>query len=227
MIGATTLGTTLSVLGVLSAFKRSFLGDCALEQSPFVVKPYRKYIPNEIKYKFYLNLDSNDKFISYWGLMSHFKTYNIKNDVMAINITDLKTIKLSEKDVKIYLGDVKLYPQSSPTPTWTLVDDTFSTPAKIKVDYSLVDENDSEYAISTNGSILSIIYISQDIADAIIEQGGNDYSDNIGMVALFNGSYELEEILEDGVEYSSLGMLDFSDIQSIACNNSSPYLYAQ
>lgn len=148
-------------------------------------------------------------------------------DTIKIGNLDISSFKVGSDDCKVYLGDVKLYPQSSPTPTWTLVDDTFSTPAKIKVDYSLVDENDSEYAISTNGSILSIIYISQDIADAIIEQGGNDYSDYIGMVALFNGSYELEEILEDGVEYTSLGMLDFSDIQSIACNNSSPYLYAQ
>lgn len=47
-----------------------------------IVKPYRKYIPNEIKHKFYLNLDNNDKFISYWGLMSHFKTYNIRKMIL-------------------------------------------------------------------------------------------------------------------------------------------------
>ena len=43
-----------------------------------VVKPYRMYINNNIKRNFYLNLNDNDKFISYWGLMSHYKTYNIR-----------------------------------------------------------------------------------------------------------------------------------------------------
>lgn len=43
-----------------------------------VIKPYRMYINSNIKRKFYLNLDDNDKFISYWGLMSHYKTYNIR-----------------------------------------------------------------------------------------------------------------------------------------------------
>lgn len=51
-----------------------------------IVKPYRKYIPNEIKYKFYLNLDNNDKFISYWGLMKHYKTYNIKKIILWLLI---------------------------------------------------------------------------------------------------------------------------------------------
>lgn len=153
-------------------------------------------------------------------------------NTIKIGTLDIDAIKIGSVSVDaVYVGNTLVYggstPPPTPTPTWTLVDDTFSTPAKIKVDYSLVDENDSEYAVSTNGLILSILYISQDIADAIMEQGGNDYSDYIGMIALFNGSYELEEFLEDGVEYSSLGMLDFSDIQSIACNNSSPYLYAQ
>ena len=46
-----------------------------------VVKPYRTYITNEIKYRFYNNLDDNSKFISYCGLMGHHKTYNIRKNI--------------------------------------------------------------------------------------------------------------------------------------------------
>lgn len=49
-----------------------------------IIKPYRLYISNNIKQKFYFNLDDNSKFISYWGLMGHFKTYNIKKMIFNI-----------------------------------------------------------------------------------------------------------------------------------------------
>lgn len=49
-----------------------------------VVKPFRVYISNNIKWRFYFNLDDRDKFISYWGLMNHFRSYNIRKSFIFI-----------------------------------------------------------------------------------------------------------------------------------------------
>lgn len=49
-----------------------------------IIMPYRKYIGKHIVKSFYLNLNNNDKFISYWGLMKHYKTYNIRK--LAFNM---------------------------------------------------------------------------------------------------------------------------------------------
>lgn len=57
-------------------------------------------INNNIKRKFYLNLDDNDKFISYWGLMSHHKTYNIRKIIWHL------LLEMTRNDCKAWEHDI-------------------------------------------------------------------------------------------------------------------------
>lgn len=156
---------------------------------------------------------------------------------MAIKIgnLDISSFKLGGDDCSIYLGSVKLYPSEEPTPptNWVLVEDTFANPRKIKVDYSLIEDDDSEiredYQLySQDLDTCEILYLNQPTIEWLIEHGygGDELVDYYQKVGLFNDG--IISILEDGVEYTSIGGVNLSDYTLSYTSSSMPnyYLYA-
>lgn len=154
----------------------------------------------------------------------------------SINLGDSNVIfKVGGADCSIYLGDTKLYPSEEPTPTdnWVLVEGNFDSPRKIKVDYSLIEDDDSEsredYTLNSYDSgSYSIMYLNQPTLEWMIEQGygGDELTDLYQKVGLFSTSDGIIGILEDGVEYASIGGVSLSDYHSISTMMSNYYLYA-
>ena len=59
-----------------------------------VVKPFRKYISNRIKKSLFINLNDNDKLISYTGIMKHFNALNVKRMIPFISLLAAKYVYL-------------------------------------------------------------------------------------------------------------------------------------
>lgn len=154
-------------------------------------------------------------------------------DSIKIGNLDISSFKVDSDDCKIYLGDTLLYPSTpTPTPTWTLVDDAVSNPSKIKVVYSLIDDDDSElrddYQLNSHDfGTYEIMYLNQPTLEWMIEQGygGDELVDYYQKVGLFSDSDGIIGILEDGVEYTSIGGITISDMD-ITPLKSNYYLYA-
>lgn len=154
----------------------------------------------------------------------------------SINLGDSNVIfKVGGADCSIYLGDTKLYPNEPPTPTdnWVLVEDNFSNPRKVKVDYSLIEDDDSEvrddYQLySYDSGTYSIMYLNQPTLEWMMQEGygGDELTDLYQKVGLFNQTDGIIGILEDGVEYASIGGVSLSDYHSISPMMSNYYLYA-
>ena len=155
-------------------------------------------------------------------------------DSIKIGNLDISSFKVGSSDCKVYLGDTLLYPSTpTPTPTWTLVDYAVSNPSKIKVDYSLIEDDDSEtrddYLLDSHDfGVYEIMYLNQPTLEWMIEQGygGDELVDYYQKVGLFSSSDGIIGILEDGVEYTSIGGITISDMDNITPLKSNYYLYA-
>lgn len=156
---------------------------------------------------------------------------------MKIGNIDIDKLYLgSSDDVKVYLGDVKIYPNGTPpTPTdnWVLVESNFDNQRKVKVDYSLIEDDDSEvrddYSLYSNDhSTYEIMYLNQPTIEWLMQEGygGDELTDLYQKVGLFSTSDGIIGILEDGIEYASIGSYSISDYQSISVQTSNYYLYA-
>lgn len=152
-------------------------------------------------------------------------------DSIKIGNLDISSFKVGSSDCKIYLGDTLLY-QSSPTDNWVLVEEGFANPRKIKVDYSLIEDDDSEirddYTLdSYDSGSYGIMYLNQPTIEWMMEQGygGDELVDYYQKVGLFSESDGIIGILEDGVEYASIGGVTISNM-NITPLKSNYYLYA-
>ena len=154
---------------------------------------------------------------------------------MKIGNLDISSFKVGGADCSIYLGSVKLYPsEEPPTPTdnWVLVESDFDSPRKVKVDYSLIEDDDSEFREDYNfnshdSSSYAIYYLNQPTLEWLEEQGygGDELADYYQKVGIFSTSDGIIGILEDGVEYTSIGGVNLS-YYYISPMSSNYYLYA-
>lgn len=161
-------------------------------------------------------------------------------DTIKIGSLDISAFKVGSDDCKIYLGNTKLYPSEEPTPTdnWVLVDKNgFANPRKVKVDYSLIEDDDSEvrddYNLDSNDSgSYAIMYLNQPTLEWMMQEGycsDDEIEDLYQKVGLFRGSHGIGiiGILEDGVEYASIGGINLSDFYILPRSSmSNYYLYA-
>lgn len=157
------------------------------------------------------------------------------SNIFLGDISNLQ-FKVGGADCSIYLGSVKLYPsEEPPTPTdnWVLVDENgFANPRKVKVDYSLIEDDDSEFRedydlFSHDSGSYTIFYFNQPTLEWLEEQGygGDELADYYQKVGIFSTSDGIIGILEDGVEYTSIGGVNLSDYE-ISPKSSNYYLYA-
>lgn len=151
---------------------------------------------------------------------------------MKIGNLDINSFKVGGADCSIYLGDTKLYPSEEPTDNWVLVENDFDNPRKVKVDYSLIEDDDSEFRedynlISHDSGSYAIFYLNQPTLEWMMEEGygGDELADYYQKVGLFSESDGIIGILEDGVEYTSIGSVSLSDF-NISTIMSNYYLYA-
>lgn len=153
---------------------------------------------------------------------------------MKIGNLDISSFKVGGADCSIYLGNTKLYPsEEPPTPTdnWVLVESDFDSLRKVKVDYSLIEDDDSEfredYDLFSHDSTYAIFYLNHPTLEWLEEQGygGDELADYYQKVGIFSTSDGIIGILEDDVEYTSIGGVNLSDYE-ISPNSSNYYLYA-
>ena len=122
------------------------------------------------------------------------------------------------------------------TDNWVLVNNTFDYPRKIKVDYSLIEDDNtkirSDYELSFQTAPWTIVYLNEETIYNFVEQYGWDeemlMNNYLNMVGVVNDGGQLAAILEDGVEYTQIGYKSITEmnyIQAIGAENN-PYLYA-
>lgn len=161
-------------------------------------------------------------------------------NTIKIGNIEASAIKIGTSNVSaVYIGSTKIYPSDTPTPptdNWVLVGDRFTSPRKIKVDYSLVEDDNTEirsdYELSFSSEPYMVLYLNEPTITYFSEEYGwiqEDMMELLGMVAVISTSGELKEILEDGVEYTEIGGtsitgIDYIQQTGIALEN--PYLYA-
>ena len=123
-----------------------------------------------------------------------------------------------------------------PTDNWVLVDDIFDNPRKIKVDYSLIEDDNSsvrnDYELNSHSETYMVLYLNAITIDYFVQQYGWDQEmvteNYLNMVGVVDVSGELKEILEDGVEYTQINHTSITEmdyIQTFGAENN-PYLYA-
>ena len=137
-------------------------------------------------------------------------------------------------------GTIQLYIMEEPTPptptdNWVLVDESgFANLRKVKVDYSLIEDDDSEvrddYNLDSHDSgPHAIMYLNQPTLEWMMQEGygGDELAEYYQKVGLFSSSDGIIGILEDGVEYASIGGINLSDFYiSLPSSTSNYYLYA-
>ena len=123
------------------------------------------------------------------------------------------------------------------TDNWVLVNNTFDNPRKIKVDYSLIEDNNTEirsdYVLKFTAEPFIIVYLNEPTIDNFVEQYGWDLEmvteNYLNMVGVVDTSGALAAILEDGVEYTQINHISITEmnyIQAIGAAENNPYLYA-
>ena len=123
------------------------------------------------------------------------------------------------------------------TDNWVLVNNTFDKPRKIKVDYSLIEDDNSiirsDYELSFQAAPWTIVYLNEETIYNFGEQYGWDQemlmNNYLNMVGVVDGSGELAAILEDGVEYTQISHTSITEmnyIQAYTTAQNNPYLYA-
>ena len=122
------------------------------------------------------------------------------------------------------------------TDNWVLVNNTFDNPRKIKVDYSLIEDDNTkirgDYQFSFPSGSYFVSYLNEPTILNFSESSGWDYDtvmeNYLGMVGVIDENGELAAILEDGVEYTQIGHTSITEmnyIQAIGAENNH-YLYA-
>lgn len=165
-------------------------------------------------------------------------------NTIKIGNIEASAIKIGTSTVSaVYIGSTKIYPSGTPTPptdNWVLVvDGQFTSPRKIKVDYSLIEDDNTEvridYELGFQTETWIVAYLNEPTIQYFSEEFGWDQDkmleNYLGMVAVINVSGELKEILEDGVEYSEIGgrsitEMDYLFLPSGSAAADKPYLYA-
>ena len=158
-------------------------------------------------------------------------------NTIKIGNIEASAIKIGTSNVSaVYIGSTKIYPSGTPTPptdNWVLFDGRFTSPRKIKVDYSLIEDDNSsvrtDYELSFSEEPYMVLYLNEPTLEWVHSEYGLDLSDFPYMVAVISASGELKEILEDGVEYSEIGGRNITEmdyILSTGAGVSNPYLYA-
>lgn len=164
-------------------------------------------------------------------------------NTIKIGNIEASAIKIGTSTVSaVYIGSTKIYPSGTPTPptdNWVLVDNEFTSPRKIKVDYSLIGEDNSnvrdDYELSFLEEPYIVLYLNEPTIQYFSEEYGwiqEDMMELLGMVAVISTSGELKEILEDGVEYTEIGGTSITEMDYIlptgvtAYNHNHYYIYA-
>lgn len=157
-------------------------------------------------------------------------------NTIKIGNIEASAIKIGTSTVSaVYIGSTKIYPSGTPTPptdNWVLVDNEFTSPRKIKVDYSLIDDDNTEVRIDyeLSSEPYMVAYLNEPTINYFSEEYGWDQDEVLenflGMVAVISTSGELKEILEDGVEYSKMQSIDITEMDYILPLLDNPYLYA-
>lgn len=158
-------------------------------------------------------------------------------NTIKIGNIEASAIKIGTSNVSaVYIGSTKIYPSGTPTPptdNWVLVDGRFTSPRKIKVDYSLIEDDNSsvrnDYEMSFSEEPYMVIYLNKPTMEWTKYEYGLEVGEFEYMVAVISASGELKEILEDGVEYSEIGGTSITEMDYIlptgmAADDS--YLYA-
>ena len=117
---------------------------------------------------------------------------------------------------------------------WVLVEESgVNSPRKVKVDYSLIEDDDSairdDYDLGSHDlGTYEIIYLNQPTLEWMMQEGygGDELAEYYQKVGLFSSSDGIIGILEDGVEYTSIGGITISDMDNITPLKSNYYLYA-
>ena len=161
-------------------------------------------------------------------------------NTIKIGNIEASAIKIGTSTVSaVYIGSTKIYPSGTPTPptdNWVLVNGQFTSPRKIKVDYSLVDDDNTEircdYELSFSSEPYIVVYLNEPTIAYFSEEYGWIYIDMmkyLDMAVVISTSGEVIEILEDGVEYSEIGGTSITEMDYIlqtGVGSSNPYLYA-
>lgn len=158
-------------------------------------------------------------------------------NTIKIGNIEASAIKIGTSTVSaVYIGSTKIYPSGTPTPptdNWVLVDGRFSYPRKLKVDYSLIEDDNSsvrnDYEMSFSEEPYMVLYLNE----PTIEWAHSEFDLDLGefeyMLAVISASGELKEILEDGVEYSEIGGRNITEMDYIlptGMGTMNPYIYA-
>lgn len=159
-------------------------------------------------------------------------------NTIKIGNIEASAIKIGTSTVSaVYIGSTKIYPSDTPTPpptdNWVLVDYQFTSPRKIKVDYSLIDDDNTEirsdYELSFSSEPYMVVYLNEPTMGWTMDEFGLDLFDFPYMFAVISASGELKKILEDGVEYSEIGGTSITEMDYIlptGMGGDNPYLYA-
>lgn len=142
----------------------------------------------------------------------------------------------------VYIGSTKIYPSDIPTPptdNYVLVDSVnyrFENPRKIKVDYSLIEDDNtiirSDYQLYFPSETYIVVYLNEPTINVFVEQYGWDQEmvteNYLNMVGVVDGGGALAAILEDGVEYTQIGHTSITEMDYIrfGMEPDNPYLYA-
>lgn len=161
-------------------------------------------------------------------------------NTIKIGNIEASAIKIGTSTVSaVYIGSTKIYPSDTPTPptdNWVLVDNEFTSPRKIKVDYSLIEDDNTEirsdYEFSFPSEPYMVLYLNEPTISYFSEEYGwiqEDMMELLGMLAVIDDSGQVLAILEDGVEYTEIGgtsITEMNYIQIYGMAEDSPYLYA-
>ena len=103
-------------------------------------------------------------------------------NTIKIGNIEASAIKIGTSTVSaVYIGSTKIYPSGTPTPptdNWVLVDGKFTSPRKLKVDYSLIEDDNSsvrnDYEMSFSEEPYMVLYLNE----PTIEWARSEYNRN-------------------------------------------------
>lgn len=160
-------------------------------------------------------------------------------NTIKIGNIEASAIKIGTSNVSaVYIGSTKIYPSDTPTDNWELVDGRFTSPRKIKVDYSLIEDDNTEirsdYTLEFPSEPYMVLYLNEPTINYFTQEYGWDQEmvteNYLNMVGVADGSGGLIEILENGVEYSEIGGTSITEMDYIQptghITGDNHYLYA-
>ena len=158
-------------------------------------------------------------------------------NTIKIGNIEASAIKIGTSNVSaVYIGSTKIYPSGTPTPptdNLVLVDGRVTSPRKLKVDYSLIEDDNSsvrnDYEMSFSEEPYMVLYLNEPTLRWVVDEYGLEVGEFEYMLAVISARGELKEILEDGVEYSEIGGRSITEMDYILPTGEvvyNPYLYA-